>query len=63
MHQRFSTETRAFITEMMEISYWSRGAVEYHNAYDLTPIERDMWSEWLKNRVEVERKNSPYPCY
>lgn len=56
MFQRFQREMKAFLNEAMEISYWSRGAVQYNDAFDLTPIERDHWNAWLKKRLEEESK-------
>lgn len=62
MFQRFQRETKDLIRESIEISYWSRAAVQYDAAFDLTPIERDEWKEWLKNRIEQEVKK-PNPNY
>lgn len=62
MFQRFQHEMKGFIQTSIEISYWSRSAVSYHDAFDLTPIERDQWSGWLKSRLEEEAKR-PYPNY
>lgn len=62
MHQRFQKELKAFITEGIELAYWSRGAMSYHDTFDLTPVERDLWSTWLKERFEVELKK-PNPNY
>ena len=55
-------DTRFFIRESIEISYWSRGACSYESAHDLTPTERDLWKEWLKERLDVESKRMT-PCY
>lgn len=62
MFQRFQKEMKAFINEAIEISYWSRGALPYPDAFELTPIERDQWNDWLKRRLEQESAR-PYPCY
>lgn len=62
MFQRFQKEMKAFIVEAIELSYWSRGALQYPDAFELTPTEREQWNTWLKQRLEVEAAR-PYPCY
>lgn len=62
MHQRFQKEMKGFLTEAIELCYWSRGAIAYHDVFDLTPAERDTWNLWLKERLEKEVKR-PNPCY
>lgn len=62
MFQRFSSETKSFLREAIELSYWSRGGVSYHDVFDMTAVERDEWHDWLKIRLEKEM-NRPHPNY
>ncbi|MNC78100.1 hypothetical protein D3C75_1302330 [compost metagenome] len=39
-----------------------RGGLQYHDAFDMTPVERDLMNDFVSERIEQELK-SPHPNY
>lgn len=62
MFQRFQKEVKEIINGAINIAYFMRGGMQYHDVYELTPVERDMISDFLRERIEKELK-SPHPVY
>lgn len=44
------------LKEIYELTYWTRGGLQYLDAFHLTRMERTMMSEWLQKRLEYEKK-------
>lgn len=50
-------EVEALIQDIIEIVYYMRGAVQYRDMlYHMTYAERQMMADFLKDRIEHERK-------
>lgn len=62
MFERLRKESRNLLKEIVELAYFMRGAVQYHAAFNLTPPEREVIAEFIKNRLEHEadRANPVY---
>lgn len=48
--------SRALSKEVVQLVYFMRGAISYHEAMLLTPGERDLMSEFITERLEYEGK-------
>jgi hypothetical protein len=62
MFQRLIKEGKNIIETVIELVYFMRGAIQYHDMMNMTPGERDMVSEFIKKRLERE-KDRPHPTY
>jgi len=62
MFAQFTREVRDLVKTAISLSYFMRGGLQYHDAYDLTPVERDIMNDFVSDRIEQELK-SPHPNY
>lgn len=62
MFQRFSKESRDLIDSAVALAWYMRGSLQYHDAYDLTPYERERLNDFITNRIEAQ-KDAPYKVY
>lgn len=62
MFGRMKESSRALSKELIEMVYFMRGAVSYHDALLLTPGERSLIKEFIVERLEAEGKKV-YPNY
>ncbi len=64
--QNMFTEMRRgvnrMVKELVEITYFMRGGLQYDLAFDLTPGERDIISEFIQARLKSEQER-PNPVY
>lgn len=54
--------SRALSKDIVQLVYFMRGAISYHDALSLTPGERDLMVEYISERLEAESKRM-YPNY
>lgn len=59
MIDKLAIETRGLIQTCQDISYYSRGGMDYHIALQMTAFERDMAIESINKRIEAASK-SPF---
>jgi len=62
MFKRLQDESSALVRSVVDLIYFMRGALHYDEAMNMTPGERDIVKEYIKNRLEQEKDN-PYPNY
>lgn len=62
MFSRLQREAREIIKSCIRIAYFMRGAVQYDSLMEKTFVERQMMSEFIEERLEIEVKN-PHPIY
>ena len=54
--------SEALIRSVIELVYFMRGSVQYDDMMWRTPFERDMFAEFIKDRMEKEAKKD-FPVY
>ena len=54
MFYRLKKESRNIIKEVLQLVYFMRGAVQYHDMLMMTYGERDLISDFIKERLEQE---------
>lgn len=62
MINSLARDVRNLLSAAVEISYFSRGAIQYDAVLLLTPLERDLYVEFINKRLEAAGK-SPFPVY
>jgi hypothetical protein len=62
MFSRLKKESEALIQGIIQLVYFMRGSIQYHDMFELTPAERDLMDNFLAKRLEAEGKN-PHPQY
>ena len=62
MLQALATDVDRLIHNVIELSYFMRGAIPYESMMNRTPGERQRISEFIGNRIEMEAKKS-FPNY
>lgn len=62
MINSLARDVRNLLNSAVEISYFSRGAIQYDAVLLLTPLERDLYVEFINKRLEAAAK-SPFPVY
>ena len=63
MFQKYETEITIIIDNIIELTYFMRGAISYDSALMvLSAGERDRINRFVSKRLESESK-SPYPNY
>jgi hypothetical protein len=60
MNQAFASEVRNLYRSGVEIMYYMRGALSKQEMIELTAWERDIFIEFLKERLEEEKKKAKY---
>jgi hypothetical protein len=60
--QRLGAEIKGIISSAFEISYFSRGAWNYHQVLQMTQAEREMAVDFINKRLEIAGKTM-YPVY
>lgn len=59
---RMRKETRGLLKEVISLVYFMRGSIQYRDMMTMTPVEREMISDFIKDRLEQE-SNKTYPVY
>lgn len=62
MFAEMHNKVKQLLQEIIEITYFMRGSVQYQSGFILTFIERQQINEFLKKRIEKE-VNNPHPQY
>lgn len=62
MFARLQREMREIIRSCVQIAYFMRGAVQYDSLMEKSHIERQIMSDFITERLEIEVK-SPHPVY
>lgn len=62
MIDSLAMDTRNLLKAAIEISYFSRGAWPYNLVLKMTPLERDLATEFINKRLEMAGK-SMFPVY
>jgi hypothetical protein len=62
MMRGFQQEATVILQNAINLTYFFRGAIQYHDVFRLTPIERMKMDDFLEERFEQEKK-SPNPVY
>jgi hypothetical protein len=60
MNTSFASEVRGLYRSGVEIMYYMRGALSKAEMVDLTAWERDIFVEFLKERLEEEKKKAKW---
>ena len=55
-------QSKAIISSCIEIVYFMRGAIQYEEFMEITPMERKLFSHFLEKRMEMEGKRM-HPVY
>ena len=62
MFEFMRTEVRSLIKHVINIVYFMRGSIQYEDMMRRTPGERQLFEEFISERLEVEKDN-PFPNY
>lgn len=62
MFEQLRREARSLVRSVIELIYYMRGAISYTEMMEMSYAEREVVSEFLEQRMEVEKKN-PHPVY
>jgi hypothetical protein len=60
MNSSFESEVRGLYKNGIEIMYYMRGALSKEEMISLTAWERDMFVEFLRDRLDEEKKKAKY---
>lgn len=60
MTSAFESEVRNLYKNGIELMYYMRGALSREDMMNLTAFERDLFLEFLKERLEEEKKKAKY---
>ena len=56
MINSFAIDVRNLLKVAIEISYFSRGAISYSSVLLMSPLERDLATEFINKRLEFAAK-------
>ena len=62
MIERLKREARAIVHNCVELAYFMRGAIQYHDLLLTVPAEREIISDFIKSRLESQKK-AIHPVY
>jgi hypothetical protein len=62
MFDNMGRERKRLVKSVIQLVYFMRGSVQYDHMMNMSLIEREMISEFIENRLEVEGKKM-YPVY
>ena len=62
MFERMRGEVRILITNIIQLVYFMRGAIQYDDMLQRTPAERQLFEEFIEKRLEAQ-KDSMFPVY
>ena len=62
MFTRMSQERQRIIKSIIQLVYFMRGSIQYRDMLDMSLVERQAVSEFIENRLDVER-GKMYPIY
>lgn len=57
-------EVRTIIKRNVELTWYMRGGIQYHEAMSLSPVEREIMEEFINDRFEqIKQSKTMYPVY
>lgn len=56
----FNSGLRGLMDEVIKITYFMRGSLQYNDAFELTLYEKQMISSFLNKRFKEESKKPPH---
>lgn len=56
MFGRLKDTQRGLLEGIVSLAYFMRGSVQYKDLLDMSPLERDIVTEFIKDRLEAESK-------
>ena len=62
MFNQYKREVTHIINNIIEICYFMRGSIQYETMFELTFFERQCIEEFIRKRLEQEKKNM-HPVY
>lgn len=62
MFVRLRNESRDLLKSVISLVYYMRGSIQYDDMMLMTPVERELVNDFLKDRFEAE-KDRQYPVY
>ena len=62
MFGRLRAEAKRLVREAVELAWFMRGSLQYHNIMDMTPLERDVVKDFIKDHMENVKDHS-FPVY
>lgn len=62
MFARMRRNTELLVKDVIQLVYFMRGSIQYHDMMFMTYVERQLVSEFIKERLERER-DKPNPIY
>lgn len=64
MFSQFRKEVGVIVDSLIELAWYSRGSLQYHDAYYLTHYERERMKDSIENRFDhIKRNKITYPVY
>lgn len=62
MFNQYKGEVRAIIKNIIQLTYFMRGSIQYEEMMNRTFAERQMIGEFVEDRLTIESKK-PHPVY
>lgn len=62
LFQDYAGEVRSLLKSLVQLAYYMRGAVQYDELFNRTFAERQIFEEFVKDRLETEGKKM-HPVY
>ena len=62
MFVQMSAERKRIIQSIIQLVYFMRGSIQYHDMINMSLVERDSVEEFIEKRLEQEAKKM-YPQY
>ena len=62
MFQQYQAEAKNIIESCINITYFMRGGIQYEDVLLRSPTERELFFDFIKERLEQESKKQ-YPQY
>lgn len=62
MFERLDRERRLILENIIQLVYFMRGAIQYHDMLNMSQIERQAVAMFLEKRLDAE-KEKMYPNY
>jgi hypothetical protein len=59
---RLQGEVRTTIKNIVQLVWFMRGAISYHEMLTMTHAEREIVKEWVEEHLDTQKK-SMYPVY
>jgi hypothetical protein len=55
--EQFDTEVRTISKEATDIAWYSRGSLMWSDAFALSPDQRKIWNDMIKDHLETTKKS------